>query len=442
MNNRDSTAIDTPAEPALDGYPAKLFIETTTFCNMTCDMCVKQAPESGIADGHLSTALFQTLKPAFSSLDALILNGIGEPLLHPHLEQFIRDARNEMPDSSWIGFQSNGLLLDSERARALNEAGLDRICLSLDSLSPETFRQVRRGGEVDAIRRAFLALRGARRDYPQGRLRWGIQFVVRRDNLHDLPEVLRWARREGADFALVTQLMPYERTQLSQTGYDTGTDAAVEIFERWRREGMRQGIDVTAYPRLAWRSADSESRKVMKLVERMKTEARYRDVFFDIKQLLARDVEFHNQAAAVFAAAAEVARCDGLELRLPALLPRQRRHCAFVEEGGAFISWNGEIHPCYNLWHGYRCYINDWEKPVRPKVFGNLADQGLVEIWNSAEFVDFRRNVLDHEYPFCPSCAVAPCDYVQEENFAQDCFLKSEPCGACLWASGLLQCLQ
>jgi hypothetical protein len=37
---------------------------------------------------------------------------------------------------------------------------------------------------------------------------------------------------------------------------------------------------------------------------------------------------------------------------------------------------------------------------------------------------------------------VAPCDLVQEEDFEQDCFTNPEPCGACQWAMGLLQCLQ
>lgn len=440
MNN--AAAPRTEQSPALRTQPAKLFVETTTHCNMACPMCMKQAPGSGIADGHLTSELFDTLRPAFPVLDALIMNGVGEPLLHPHLEQFILAARREMPARSWIGFQSNGLLLDEPRAVSLARAGLDRLCLSLDSLAPETYRRVRSGGEVDAVHRAFAALRQARKDNPRARLSFGVQFVIRRDNLHDLPDVVRWARGQGADFALVSQLMPYDRTQVAQIGYETNTDAAVEIFERWRRVGLRQGVDITAYPRVAWRAGDADRQRVITLVERMKAEARALGIFFDVKQLLARDAVLQQEVAEVFAAATEAARQSGLDLRLPALQPREQRHCAFIEDGGAFVSWDGQVHPCYNLWHGYRCFINDWEKPVQPKVFGSLATQSLAEIWNCEDFSTFRRNVLDYEYPFCASCGVAPCDYVQAEDFAQDCFLKPEPCGACLWATGLLKCLQ
>ncbi|WP_246545399.1 SPASM domain-containing protein [Pelotalea chapellei] len=41
-----------------------------------------------------------------------------------------------------------------------------------------------------------------------------------------------------------------------------------------------------------------------------------------------------------------------------------------------------------------RSYAGGWLHPVQPKVFGNLAEQGLLEIWNSAEFRSYREHVL------------------------------------------------
>ena len=131
---------------ALRHQPSKLFVETTSRCNLGCFMCVKQTEGSCIAEGDLSDAHFAALEPAFPALEALILNGVGEPLLHPRLEAFIRRAKDLMPEASWVGFQSNGLLLTPERALALAEAGLDKICLSVDASTPELFSQMRQGG--------------------------------------------------------------------------------------------------------------------------------------------------------------------------------------------------------------------------------------------------------------------------------------------------------
>src|SRR5512135_2443256 len=128
--------------PALREHPSKLFVEVTTRCNLNCAMCVKQTRGDAEREGDLSMPLFRALAPAFPGLEALILNGVGEPLLHPRLEEMIRTARKRMPGAGWVGFQSNGLLLTEARAVSLASAGLDRICFSIDGASPETFRKV------------------------------------------------------------------------------------------------------------------------------------------------------------------------------------------------------------------------------------------------------------------------------------------------------------
>jgi hypothetical protein len=49
--------------------------------------------------------------------------------------------------------------------------------------------------------------------------RVGIEFVLMRDNVRELPEVLRWAGRRGVAFVLVTQLMLYNKLLVPQAAY-------------------------------------------------------------------------------------------------------------------------------------------------------------------------------------------------------------------------------
>lgn len=171
MNHSISPLTDRPITPSLRPYPGKLFVETTTRCNLNCAMCVKYAPDSDIGNDHMSPETFARLTPAFGQLETLVLNGIGEPLLNLQLEAYIRLARSHMPENGWIGFQSNGLLLDRSRALSLIDAGLNGICLSLDAATAETFRKVRQGGEVDGVQNAFAALNQARKTRPEKDLR-------------------------------------------------------------------------------------------------------------------------------------------------------------------------------------------------------------------------------------------------------------------------------
>ena len=78
---------------------------------------------------------------------------------------------------------------------------------------------------------------------------------------------------------------------------------------------------------------------------------------------------------------------------------------------------------------------------MNPKIFGNLSESDILEIWNSPEFRSFRETVLGYEYPLCSNCNVAPCDYIESEEFEQDCYTNTIPCCDCQWCLGVFQCM-
>ncbi len=423
------------------GHPSKLFVEVTTKCNLKCGMCVKQNSEGGIREGSMSVEIFDALSPAFPHLEALVLNGIGESLLHPQLEAFIRRAKARMPGGSWVGFQTNGMLLNCRRAESLVDAGLDRICLSMDAVSPESFSTIRSGGEMSGVESALSALSGVRKGRQDFRV--GIEFVLMRDNVRELPSALRWAGRRGVGFALVTQLMPYDKSLVPQAAYDTNTAEAIAVFSNWEEKAKREGGDIRRYFDVFMKfSKTSQEQKILGFIEQMKNDANSRGIALHLERLLRRDEEWFAGLEEVFDEARRVAQEEGIKLTLPETAPRNNRKCEFVESDGAFVSWDGDVHPCYFLWHRYRCYAGGLEKQVRPWVFGNLRDKDITEIWNGPLYRDFRANVRRYKFPFCFDCGFALCDYVQGEDFEQDCYIQSVPCGACLWCTGLFQCLQ
>jgi putative metalloenzyme radical SAM/SPASM domain maturase len=442
MTKSTTEALDRSTSPALLRHPSKLFVETTTRCNLGCFMCVKQTCDHAIVEGDLSLASFQALEPAFAGLEVLVLNGVGEPLLNPNLDLFIRRARTLMPKDSWIGFQSNGLLLTEGRAISLLEAGLDRICLSIDSVSPETFRKVRDGGELDDVSDAFSALASAKIRTGRADFKIGVEFVVMQGNLQELPAALIWAASRGASFALVTHVLPYDARHADEALYANCTDQAVRLFGRWKSEAEREGIDIYRYFEVAMKYTKSaEEQRLIALVDAMKKEAEVCNIALDLKKLLSLNSPQSEEVAAIFRQAREVAEELGIELKLPGVLLQETRSCGFVEDGGAFVAWNGSVSPCYFLWHRYRCFASGWDQQVQAKVFGNVNLQGILEIWNDAPFRSFREAVIAYDYPHCASCNLAPCDYVQTDAFEQDCHIREVPCGACLWCTGIFHCL-
>jgi len=428
---------------ASNKHLSKLFVEVTTYCNLQCGMCVKQNGIGGIPEGTMSSETFERLAPAFPQLDSLVLNGIGESLLHPHLEMFISRARSLLPENAWVGFQSNGMALTDERAASLVDAGLDRICISLDTVSDDSFRAIRSGGEIGGIVAAFASLNKARARSRRPDLRIGIEFVLMRNNLADLPEAIRWAGRSGARFAIVTQLLPYHKDLVSQAAYDTNTTAAIAIYERFKTKAQQEGLDIRRYlDTITKVGRTQEEERIVDLVEKMRIDAEAQGITLHMDRLLRRDEEWLALAEKVFDEARHAARESGVELTLPGMAPRNTRKCEFVEGNSAFVSWDGSVHPCYFLWHSYNCYVGGIEKKVKPWTFGNLCDRGLLDIWNDAASRSFRERVLGYKFPFCFDCSFALCDYVGDADFEQDCYIEQVPCGACLWCTGLFQCLQ
>lgn len=423
--------------------PSKLFVEITTRCNLRCGMCVKQNGGGGIMEGSMLPETFDALAPAFPYLDAVVLNGIGEPLLHPRLYDFIRRAKELLRENAWIGFQSNGILLTEDSAIALVRAGLDRICLSMDSVSRDNFRKIREGGEVRDIKRAFAALARAKTVCCRKDFSTGIEFVLMRDNLFELPDTIRWAARNGASFALVTQLLPYDKTLVYQTVYDTNTWEAIVVYKRWKARAEREGLEMQHYLDTFMKYfKDPGEEKLFRLFEQMKEDAVSQDIALHVERLLRRDEEWFEKVEQVFEEVKEIGEKEGISVTLPEVAPKNKRRCEFVEAGSAFVSWDGEVHPCYFLWHRYRCYVGGWEKHVKPWVFGSLREKDIIEIWNDLNYRSFREKVVRYNFPFCFDCSFALCDYVQGEDFEQDCYIESVPCGACLWCTGLFQCLQ
>ncbi|HSV97127.1 MAG TPA: radical SAM/SPASM family putative metalloenzyme maturase [Spirochaetota bacterium] len=433
----------TRPNPALKEHPSKLFVEITTRCNLRCAMCVKQSGAACLPEGDLSRAHFASLEECMGGLDALVLNGIGEPLLHPDLEYFIGRAGSLMPAHSWVGFQTNGFLLDQRRADSIMGAGARRVCVSVDAVSAKTFSAVRGVGDPSVVGSALAALARAAGEQGRGDFMPGIEFVAMRENIVELPAVMEWGARLGIRFAIITQLLPYQPAMLSGTAYDTSTDAALVFYEKWRHQALAEKIDISRYFNVFMKFIrDDSEERIVRHVDAMVADAAAHGISLNLNSLMARDEAMLTGVQKALEQAERIARENGIELTLPGTVPKSVRRCDFVEEGSVFVSWDGKVHPCHFLWHRFQCYLGGVENNIKPMVFGDLGRDGILAIWNAAEFRTFRENVIRYNFPFCYDCSLALCDLVQTEDFEQDCYITGVPCASCLWCTGLFHCLR
>lgn len=127
-----------------------LRISVTDRCNLRCMYCM---PASGITHkAHSQILSFEQIHKIVKAAAGLGINKVritgGEPLVRKDLPCLIRDLK-AIDGLREICLTTNGMYL-SEYAGLLKKSGLDRINISLDSLIPEKFEMITRGGRLGA----------------------------------------------------------------------------------------------------------------------------------------------------------------------------------------------------------------------------------------------------------------------------------------------------
>ena len=126
-----------------------LRVSVTDRCNLRCVYCM---PPEGIPwQSHESILSFEEIAQvvrigAEHGITEVRLTG-GEPLVRKGLTRLVQ-LISEIPGITSISLTTNGLLLDSMAAE-LKQAGLKRINVSLDTLIPEKFARITRGGSFE-----------------------------------------------------------------------------------------------------------------------------------------------------------------------------------------------------------------------------------------------------------------------------------------------------
>jgi len=138
----------------------------------------------------------ERLVDIFTSLgvDKVRLTG-GEPLLRRGLPDLVERLARRAAIRD-LAMTTNGVLL-AAHARALHDAGLHRLTISLDTLDPERFRNLTRFDELD---RVLDGIAVAAPLFPGLKLD---TVVIRGINEHELVPLIEFARGQGAEIRFI-----------------------------------------------------------------------------------------------------------------------------------------------------------------------------------------------------------------------------------------------
>lgn len=138
----------------IDGHNRKvdyLRISVTERCNFRCQYCMPEKPFSWVPHENLLSYedLFLFVKASIDEGITKIRITGGEPLLRKNLDIFIKMINDYAPNID-LSLTTNGSLLE-ESAQNLKDAGLNRINISLDTLSKETAHYIAKKDILDSV---------------------------------------------------------------------------------------------------------------------------------------------------------------------------------------------------------------------------------------------------------------------------------------------------
>src|ERR1700675_163204 len=119
--------------------PVCLYLETTNRCNLLCTTCPRTYEELE-PPADMSWELFRSIVDQIPNLSRAVLHGVGEPMLVKHLPRMVRYLKDR---STYVLFNTNGTVLNERHGRALIDAGLDELRVSLDASNRESFKAIR-----------------------------------------------------------------------------------------------------------------------------------------------------------------------------------------------------------------------------------------------------------------------------------------------------------
>jgi MoaA/NifB/PqqE/SkfB family radical SAM enzyme len=321
--------------------PVCLYLEVTNRCNLLCTTCPRTYVELE-PPADMSWDLFTRIVDQVPDIKRAVLHGVGEPMLVKSLPRMVRYLKDR---GVFVLFNTNGTVLNERNGRALIEARLDELRVSLDASNARSYVKVRGKDYFNRILKNVKAFR-----------------ALQEREGHEYPKVSAWL---------------------------TGLKETVEELPAFVRIAAEIGVKEVYLQRLVFFDHDTIglARPDQALFEQLDRE---QTACLDEAQRLAHSLGISFSASG---AASE----PGLSLA------RQREDSPWSlcrrPWSVMYFTANGRALPCCIApfsQHGYENYT-----------LGDATQETLRAIWNGARYQDFRTALLSDQPPqACANCGL------------------------------------
>lgn len=178
------------------GDPIALSIEPTTSCNLRCPQCpsgLRQfTRDTGMLQSDLNKRVIDELRRTLTYITYYFQ---GEPYLNPEFLDMVKYASD---NNIYTSTSTNAHYLTPEMSKRTIDSGLNRLIISLDGTTQETYGKYRIGGSLQKVLDGTKNLVEAKKAAGKGpHIVW--QFIVFGHNEHQINDMKALAKEYGVD---------------------------------------------------------------------------------------------------------------------------------------------------------------------------------------------------------------------------------------------------
>jgi radical SAM protein with 4Fe4S-binding SPASM domain len=209
------------------GMPVSMSVEPTTSCNLRCPECPSGLRSFTRPTGMMEESNFKKIIDEVNThLLYLVFYFQGEPYLHPKFLDMVAYAASR---KIYTATSTNGHYLNDENAKRTVVSGLDRLIISIDGTTQETYQAYRIGGSLSKVLEGTKNIIAWKKKLKSATPHVVFQFLVVRPNQHQIPNVNAMAQELGVDEVIFKTAQIYD--------YEKGSDLIPDLdeFSRYRK---------------------------------------------------------------------------------------------------------------------------------------------------------------------------------------------------------------
>ena len=218
------------ADPALAPINARppvcLYLETTNRCNLLCTTCPRTYEELE-PPADLSWELFTKIVDQIPNLGRAVLHGVGEPMLVKNLPAMVKYLKDR---GVYVLFNTNGTVLNNKNGKALIDAGLDELRVSLDASNRKSYKAVRGKDYFARILRNVRSFRELQEREGHTNPRVSAWLTGLKETVQELPAFVQVAASIGVKEVYLQRLVYFDENAIGMARPDQA------LFEKMQAE--------------------------------------------------------------------------------------------------------------------------------------------------------------------------------------------------------------